>query len=118
MARKYRTSELSDMEWSLPQGSGGGRAAAATGRGAIRRHRWAVAHVPDAPSSTTRSTGSGTSCAFHSAEPKYSKRSHGADRLAKKVLWGSALGPEECANNASSGRARSQMKRLVAPTSA
>src|SRR5262247_2753332 len=118
MARKYRTSELSDMEWSLPQGSGGGRAAAAAGRGAYPAASLGGRSRPDAPSSTTRSTGSGTSCAFHSAERKYSKRSHGADRLAKKVLRGSALGPEECANNASSGRARSQMKRLVAPTSA
>src|SRR4029078_8967588 len=67
---------------------------------------------------TTCSTLSGTASALHNAERKYSKRCHGADRVWKNVVRGSALGPAECATSASSGEARSQMKRLVAPTKA
>src|SRR4029079_18020342 len=74
---------------------------------------------PDRPrrlsQTTTRSTTSGTSAAGHRAERKYSKRYQPSVTLAKKAEVTSPLGPDECANHASSGFARSQMKRLVPP---
>src|SRR6185295_7844711 len=66
-----------------------------------------------------RSTTFGTSPGFHSAERKYSPRYHAADKARPKASEPmSLLGPDVCANSASSGFARSQMKRLVAPTKA